>query len=121
MKKIILSGVIAGLLVLGVGATAFGAPIRDNVRDRLRDGSCVAADQLRDRDQLRDQLRDGSCVAADQFRDRQRDRLRTRFHLTADQLRTRTQQRDRLRDGSCLAADHLRIKLQLKDCSCQTA
>lgn len=75
------TGLTVALTLLAGTAVAFGFAYKgsagDRIQDRLRDGSCVAADQLR----TRDRLRDASCLVA------------------ADKLRTQ----DRLRDGSCTA------------------
>ncbi len=46
-----------------------GDGIPDQIRDQLKlhDGTCIAADQIRD--QLKLKLHDGTCIAADQIRD----------------------------------------------------
>jgi hypothetical protein len=69
---LVASLMVASLMVVG---SAAGAGVRAFDQIRLRDGSCVAAAQLK----TRDRLKDGSCLA---------------------QLTTRT--RDRLKDGSCV-------------------
>lgn len=78
---------MALVLMLGFGGMAAinGNPLKTMDRDRLKDGSCLAGDQIRL------QLKDGSCVAADQTR----SRLKDGTCVAADQTRSR------LKDASC--------------------
>ncbi len=81
----VIMGFIVCAMVFGAVAMANGDVLQ--TRDQLRDKTCIAADQIRDRvrdcdevcvpegdgipDQIRDQLKlhDGTCIAADQIRD----------------------------------------------------
>lgn len=108
MKRI--GGLVAALIVssLLMAGAANGDVLRTRDRDRLQDGSCTAAIQLKTQDQTQDRLKDGSCTAAIQLKTQDRDRLMDGSCLAS----LRTRDRDRLKDGSCLGGA---AKTRLRD------
>jgi|GEM_PF-4429423 len=73
--KTMLKVTAAGLALLFAMSGVAGAGTQLRTRDQLRDGSCqVAASQYRYRERAR--MRDGSRLGGDQLREQLRDRLR---------------------------------------------
>jgi hypothetical protein len=93
------------VLVFALSSVAMAGGTKLQIRDKAKDGTCIAALKTR----VQDKLKDGSCAVA---------ALKTRLQIkdgscTVAALKTRT----RIKDGSCtVAADKLRLKV--KDGSC---
>jgi hypothetical protein len=109
--------VIGATALLVTGAAGAGTATRQQDRQQLKDGSCVAAhSHARDGAQTgtqardRDQLKDGSCLTSTvAYRNGARngakngDGARTHTH-DRDRDRDNDRDRDRLHDGSCQSA-----------------
>ena len=115
MKKSIVTAVLIGSMLVSansVFAAGNGAGYGD--QDKLRDGSCLAIgnqvkDQLKDEsclvaigNQVKDQLKDESCLVA--LGDQVKDQLKDESCLVALTDTKGSGDQDQLRDESCLIA-----------------
>jgi hypothetical protein len=88
MMKMAATLALTGALMAGAGSAVAADRTRDQIK--LKDGSCVAKLQIRDR------LKDGSCVAKLQIRKRLKD------GSCVARAGDRTKAQLKLKDGSCL-------------------